>query len=225
MDGQVTAVQETGQAGQEAAQAASVVEAAVQETQTSETTQEKVGALQKFIDGLFGGRKAADGKNADEAAEGEEPLGDGGDTASGKTFTQTELDAAIEAAKKQWQDEAAEAERVRKLSPEEKAAEEQKKSTERIAELEGQLMRKELREAAVAALEKDGFPVALAGILDYSSMESMEKSLKTTTEVFKESIASTIKTRLRGKTPEGLGAAASSENLLRDQIAKNIRGL
>lgn len=191
-----------------------------QEQQTAESTPEKVSALQKFINGLFGGGKddaAAEPEKKDAA-----PAADG---EAEKSFTQADMDAAIEAAKQQWSDEAAEAERVRKLSPEEKAKEEQEKKDTEIASLKSQLLQKELRETATKTLEKDGFPVGLADVLDYSSKERMEETLKNTTEVFKESLAAAIQNRLRGKTPEGLGRAASSENLLRDQIARNIRGL
>ena len=71
----------------------------------------------------------------------------------------------------------------------------------------------------------NGFPVGLADVLDYSSKERMEETLKNTTKVFKDSLAVAIQSRLKGKTPEGLGGAASAENLLRDQIARNVRGL
>lgn len=84
---------------------------------------------------------------------------------------------------------------------------------------------KELKESAVKSLEKEGFPVGLAEMLNYSSKENMESSLKQTQEIFKESLSAAVKERLKGKTPEGLGNATSAENLLRDQIAKNIRGL
>ena len=91
--------------------------------QTAESTPEKVSTLQKFIDGLFGGGKKAEGtepekKDGDPAAEKAEEE---------KSFTQADVDAAIEAAKQQWLDEAAEAERVKKLTPEEKAKEEKEK--------------------------------------------------------------------------------------------------
>jgi len=189
--------------------------------QTAESTPEKVSALQKFINGLFGGGKEADGtepkkKEGEAAAEG---------AAEEKSFTQADMDAAIEAAKKQWLDEAAEAERVKKLTPEERAKEEQEKKDSEIADLRSKLLQKELKENATKALEADGFPVSLAEMLDYSSKERMEETLKNTMNVFKDSLASAIQTRLKGKTPEGLGGAASAENLLRDQIAKNIRGL
>lgn len=200
------------------------VQAAAEETQaqqTAEATPEKVNALQKFINGLFGGGKDADA--AEPEKKGVDPVADG--TAEEKNFTQADLDAAIEAAKKQWEDAAAEAERVKKLTPEQRAEEEQQKKDSEIASLRSQLLQKELRENAAKSLEKDGFPAGLADVLDYSSKERMEETLKNTTEIFKKSLAAAIQTRLKGKTPEGLGGAASSENLLRDQIARNIRGL
>ena len=190
----------------------------MQEQQTAESTPEKVSALQKFINGLFGG-----GKEEDAESEKKEEKTTVEATAE-KSFTQADMDAAIEAAKQQWLDEAAEAERVKKLTPEEKAKEEQEKKDSEIASLRSQLLQKELRESATKALETDGFPVGLADVLDYSSKERMEETLKNTTEIFKSSLEVAIKSRLKGKTPEGLGGAASAENLLRDQIARNIRG-
>ena len=200
------------------------VQATATETQgqqTAESTPEKVSALQKFINGLFGGGKEADGAEP-EKKEGE-AVAEG--AAEEKSFTQADVDAAIESAKQKWLDEAAEAERVKKLTPEEKAKEEQEKKDSEIASLRSQLLQKELRENATKALEADGFPVGLADVLDYSSKERMEETLANTTKVFKESLAVAIQTRLKGKTPEGLGGAASAENMIRDQIAKNIRGL
>lgn len=85
--------------------------------QTAESTPEKVSALQKFIDGLFGGGKKADGAEPEKKED--EPAAK--ETAEEKSFTQADMDAALEAAKQKWLDEAAEAERVKKLTPEEKA--------------------------------------------------------------------------------------------------------
>ena len=214
MDGQMTTTPEADKNIQ-------VPATETQEQQTAESTPEKVSTLQKFINGLFGGGKEADAA-APAKKEEEKTLPD---AAAEKTFTQADIDAAIEAAKQQWADEAAEAERVKKLTPEEKAAEEQQKKDSEIASLRSQLLQKELRENATKALEKDGFPVGLADVLDYSSKERMEETLKNTTEIFKASLAVAIQTRLKGRTPEGLGGAATAENLLRDQIARNIRGL
>lgn len=138
-----------------------------QEQQTAESTPEKVSALQKFINGLFGGGKETDGAES-EKKEGEAAAESSSEE---KSFTQADVDAAIEAAKQQWLDEAAEAERVKKLTPEERTAEEQQKKDFEIADLRSRLLQKELRENAVKSLEKDGFPVGLADVLDYSSKD------------------------------------------------------
>lgn len=213
---ETTTMQGTGQESRNAA-------AETQEPQTAENATQKVSALQKFINGLLGGDKGTDAAEAE--TKDADPETDGEAEKEKKNYTQADLDAAVEAAKQQWLDEAAEAERVRKLTPEQKAAEEDQKKDTEIANLKSQLLQKELRESAVKSLEKDGFPVGLADVLDYSSKERMEETLKNTTATFKESLATAIQTRLKGKTPEGLGGAASSENLIRDQIARNIRGL
>ena len=189
--------------------------------QTAENTSEKVNAFQKFINELFGGGKDSDAAGVPKKEESEETT----NTSEEKSFTKADMDAAIEAAKQQWQAEAAEAERIKKLTPEEQAKEEQAKKDSEIASLKKQLLQKDLRENAVKALEKDGFPVGLADMLDYSSKERMEETLSSVTAAFKASIETAVNEKLRGKTPEGLGMAASSMNLFRDQIAKNIRGL
>ena len=96
---------------------------------------------------------------------------------------------------------------------------------EQIAELQAKLLKSDLQKKATASLEKDGYPVGLAELLDYTSEEAMEKSLSKLTDTFKGSLQAAVESRLRGKTPAGLGNAASAENMLRDQIARNIRGL
>lgn len=219
MDGQTT----TTQGAEQTTQAEQTSTTATQEQNSVEATPEKLNAFQKFMEGLFGGNRNADGK-AEDTSSGD-AAADTGSAKTEKTFTQADIDSAVEAAQQKWKDDAAEAERVKNLSPEEKAAEEEKKKDTEIETLRAQLLQKELKEAAVKSLEKEGFPVGLAEMLNYSSKEEMESSLKQTQEIFKESLSAAVKERLKGKTPEGLGNATSAENLLRDQIAKNIRGL
>lgn len=191
----------------------------------AEGTQEKATAtaFQKFLDGLFGNREKPAGDGTESGAASGEAKADG--VAGEKSFSRADVDAAIEAAKQEWAAQAEEEKRIAKLSPEEKAAEEQKKKDEQIADLQAKLLTSQLRTQATAALEKDGYPVGLAEMLDYSSKEAMEKSMENLTGMFKGSLEAAVNQRLRGKVPEGLGAAASTEGMLKDQIAKNIRGL
>ncbi len=219
MDGQTT----TTMGAEQTTQTEHTSTTATQEQQTVEATPEKLNAFQKFMEGLFGGSKNTEDKAEDKPSG--DTTADQDNAATDKTFTQADVDAAIEAAQRKWKDDAAEAERIKNLSPEEKAAEEEKKKDKEIETLRSQLLQKELKESAVKSLEKEGFPVGLAEMINYSSKEEMENSLKKTQEIFKESLSAAVTERLKGKTPEGLGNATSAENLLRDQIAKNIRGL
>ena len=212
MDEQTTTMQETETA-------ASAVVTETQGQQAAGTGDEKGNAFQRFMEAIFKGTRETDAAATEEKQDMAAAAGEG------RHISQADMDAAIEAAKQKWEEEAADAERVRKLSPEERAAEEQQRKDSEIADLRNQLLRKELQESAVKALEQDGFPVGLAGVLDYSSKEKMEESLANTTRIFKDSLAAAVQSRLKGRTPEGLGSAASAENLLKDQIAKNVRGL
>lgn len=137
-----------------------------------------------------------------------------------KTFTQADLDAAVAKALAD-KDEAA---RLAKLPPEERAKAESEAKDKEIAGLQAKLLQRDLKQTAVAMLDQAGYPVALADMLDYTSKESMEKSLAAVQETFKSSLEAALKEKLRGKTPAGLGDAGGSEGAIRDQIAQNIRG-
>lgn len=185
--------------------------------QSVEATPQKVSTLQKFIDGLFSGKDTAETAKDDTAKTSESK-------ADLKSFTEDDVNSAVEAARKKWLSEQAEAERIKALSPEEKAKDEQLKKDEELTDLKNQLLQRELRDKAIAELDREGYPVKLAETLNYTNKEKMEENLKSTMEVFKESLKTAVDTRLKGKTPEGLGGAASAENMIKDQIAKNIRG-
>ena len=137
-----------------------------------------------------------------------------------KAFTQADLDAAVAKALADKD----EADRLAKLPPEERAKAENEAKEKEVADLKAQLLQRDLKQTAVAALDQAGYPVALADMLDYTSKESMEKSLAAVQETFKSSLEAALKEKLRGKTPAGLGDAGGSEGAIRDQIAQNIRG-
>ena len=184
-------------------------------------TPEQQTTFQKWLAGLFGGKEAASaGQEGDPAAD----KGGGKQEPQGKTYTEADLQAEIDKAKAAWAAEQQEQARLAKLTPEERARAEADAKDQKLADLEAKLLQRDLKDAALAKLEKEGFPVGLADLLTYTDQESMEKSLERVQEVFKTSLEAAVKERLRGKTPEGLGGAATAENALKDQIAQNIRG-
>lgn len=181
-------------------------------------TQEQQNAFQRFMSSLFGGKEPA------APAEGTETTPAPQQEPEGKTYTEADLQARLEAAKAEWAAQQQEQARLSKLPPEERAKAEADAQREELEGLRAQLLQRDLKDAALKQLEKDGFPAGLADLLTYTDKEAMEKSMAHVQGVFKGCLEAAVKERLRGKTPEGLGGAASAENAIRDQIAQNIRG-
>lgn len=189
-------------------------------TEGKETeNKEQLSAIQKLMSSLFGGK--------DKAEETEPaPAGKGGTSEGGETsFTQADVDAAVRAAKEKWENEVAEAARFKKLSPEEREEEEAKKKEEELTTLRKKVLETELRGKAALVLTEAKLPDGLLDLLDYTSEENMKKGLDRLIPLYRASIEAGVKEKLRGKTPEGLGSSGGGENLLRAQIAKNVRGL
>ncbi len=203
---------ETIPAGTETAPAAGT-ESPTQETNAE--TDKQISAFEKFMRGLFGDKK----KEEPAKPKAEEPPAQ-----DAKQYTQNQLQEMFAAEREKWQKEQDEKARLAKLSPEEQTKAALKAKEKEIAELKAQSLRRDLHDKAVAAFSADGYPVELAELVDCCSGEDgMKQSMETIQKVFKSCLETAVNTRLKGKTPEGLGGAAKPQNSLRDQIAKNIR--
>ncbi|MDR1629740.1 MAG: DUF4355 domain-containing protein [Oscillospiraceae bacterium] len=175
------------------------------EGQESEQAAMQPGAQEQAAEQSINGNPGDSAAEVTEQGEQEQQADQSADTP--KTFTQEDVDKLLDAERQKL---------LGALSPEEKAQ-------VRIKELESQLLKKELKESAIAALNKEGFPVGLAELLQYDSKESMETSLATMQASFKECVAAAIKEKLRGKTPEGLGGAAAGENNPVDMFSRTFK--
>lgn len=130
-----------------------------------EGAKEQLNAFQKFMKTLIGGEKEDPAKETPPAEGGE-----GKETKpnlTAKSYSEDELATALAAEKQKWQDEQKEKERIARLSPEEREKAEKYSTDKKIADLEQKLLQKDLREEAVAALSKDGYPVGLAEPVEY----------------------------------------------------------
>lgn len=164
---------------------------------------EQDGLMQKFMDFLSRGeKKSAQSKDKSAEAEG-----------GGKTYTQAEFDAAVTEA-------VAKASVGGQKQPEKAAGADMQKE---LAELKARLLNKELREVAAAELQKQNLPADLAALLDYSSKEKMQASLKTVADSFNSSIEAAVKERLKGTTPPGLGMGGGSQETIEAQIEKAMK--
>lgn len=142
----------------------------------------------------------------------------------GKTYTEADMQAQIDAAKAQWEAERKEQERLAKLSPEERAKAEAAKTGDEITQLKAQLLAHDLKDKAVARLSGDGYPVGLADLLPLNSEQDMTAAIDKLTDAFDTAVAAAVKERLRGKPPAGIGRDNNQTEAMRDQIAKAIRG-
>lgn len=213
---------ETTAAGTTTMQEGTTAGEATQAAATASTDQ--MNSFQKFLVslGIGGGKDKGTGAQQETHEEGEKAQGAAAET--GKSYTKQDLDTALEKARLEWETSAKEKARLEKLSPEERAKAEAEAKDKELEGLKAQLLARDLKQAAVGTLDKEGFPVKLAELVDYSSKENMENSLATVQSVFQEALAAALKDKLRGKTPIGLGDAASTEGSMKDQIAQNIRG-
>ena len=135
-----------------------------------------------------------------------------------------------------WAAEQQEQARLAKLTPEERAKAESDAKDQQLADLQAKLLQRDLKDAALAKLEKEGFPVGLADLLTYTDQESMEKSLETIHVQHRDFDlgAAVVPHQLVVQFHPAAGGlflcrlvqfgAATAENAMKDQIAQNIRG-
>lgn len=183
--------------------------AAAQET-------EGMTALQKFMAALVGADKKAE-PAAQEKPEEKETA------PSGKSFSENDFKSALEAERQKWELEQAEKERLAKLPPADREKTERDLQDKKISELETKLQTRNLKDIALAELSKEGFPLSLANALNYADEKTMRATLEVLKVDFKTCLADALKEKIKGKTPLGLGGTGT-ENSIKEQIARNIRG-
>ena len=142
-----------------------------------------------------------------------------------KTFTEADIEAAKEEARKQLLAEQEEEKRRAKLSPEEKEAEDKKKAEAHTKELEAKILKMELEKKAGDLLKEKRLPAGLLRLLNFESEDKLKESLDTVDKVYKEELQTGVNEKLKGKTPKGLGPSGNiGEELMTAEIRKRVRG-
>lgn len=152
-------------------------------------------------------QSGTDGGNSPQAAE--------------KKFTQEDVNKIIadrlKSEQKRWEkkaaDEKAEAERVAKMSAEEKARHEQEKREREFARREEELSRKERTATARDMLAEKGIPAALVSAVDVSSDEAVAPSIEALAKAFNDAVAAEVAKKLAG-TPPKKGEPAKTDPFL-----------
>ena len=131
-------------------------------------------------------------------------------TPTAKTFTQDELNAILDKRLKRERDEAekrtqaaiTEAQKLAKMSADERAEHERQELQKTLAQRESEITKRELRAEAKSQLSDKGLPVELAEVLPYMDAETTNQALEAVEKVFRLAVEKGVNERLKGQAPK-----------------------
>lgn len=184
--------------------------------------------LQYFAEGGEGdGTGSGDGDGAG-AGEGnkKEPTFDemlqAGHQAEFDRRVQKAIDTAVRNAQDKWKtltdDKVSEAEKLAKMTAQEKAEYMQQKKEKELSDREADITRRELMATAKNTLTEKGMPIELAEILNYADAESCNKSIAAVEKAFQSAVETAVEERLKGGKP--MKKAGSEVETLEEEIRK-----
>ena len=129
--------------------------------------------------------------------------------------------------KEKWQamtdDKLSEAEKLAKMTKEEKAQYMQQKKEKELSDREAAITRKELMAEAKNTLAGKNLPQELAEVLNYADAESCNKSIAAVEKAFQSAVQAAVEERLKGKDPMKK-APRDAEDALEAQVRSIIVG-
>lgn len=179
-----------------------------------------------------GGGAGGEGGTGGDSGEGNEPpsfddLLKGGHQAEFDRRVQKAIDTALTNAQEKWQaltdDKLSEAEKLAKMTKEEKADYLQQKREKELADKEASITRRELMAEAKNTLAEKKLPVGLAEVLNYADADSCSKSIAAVEKAFNEAVEAGVQERLKGSTPPKK-ASGNQETELAKQVEALMMG-
>lgn len=176
-----------------------------------------------------GDGETGEGNSAEQPPSFDDFLKGEGNQAEFDRRVQKAINTALTNAQQKWQaladDKLSEAEKLAKMSKEEKAQYMQQKHEKELADREADITRRELKTQARITLAEKEVPVSLAEVLVYSDAESCNKSIATVVDAFQEAVQKAVEEKLKGgkppkKAPESGGNENGAQSFV-DVIKKN----
>lgn len=197
--------------------------------------------LQLFAEGGDGaGADGGNGGGSGEGAGGEGGAGSdtppsfddflktGGNQAEFDRRVQKAVNTAVTKAQEKWQaladDKLSEAEKLAKMTKEEKAQYMQQKREKELTDREAAITRKELMAEAKNTLASDGLPQELAEVLDYSDADTCKKSMEKVKEVFQRAVETAVEEKLKGGKPPKKAPGGDAQKALEEQVYNIMMG-
>lgn len=197
--------------------------------------------LQLFAEGGDGaGADGGNGGGSGEGAGGEGGAGGdtppsfddflktGGNQAEFDRRVQKAVNTAVTKAQEKWQaladDKLSEAEKLAKMTKEEKAQYMQQKREKELTDREAAITCKELMAEAKNTLASDGLPQELAEVLDYSDADTCNKSMEKVKEVFQRAVETAVEEKLKGGKPPKKAPGGDAQKALEEQVYNIMMG-
>ena len=196
--------------------------------------------LQFFADG--GDGAGADGGNGSGSGEGSGGDGGAGSAVSFDDFLKTgsnqaefdrrvqkAVNTAVTNAQEKWQaltdDKLSEAEKLAKMTKEEKADYLQKKKEKELSDREAAITRKELMAEAKNTLAEKNLPAGLAEVLNYTDADSCNKSITAVEKAFQAAVEAAVQERLKGGIPPKKAPETNTQEALEKQVYNAMMGI
>ena len=186
--------------------------------------------------GADGGNGGGSGEDAggEGGAGGDTPpsfddfLKTGGNQAEFDRRVQKAVNTAVTKAQEKWQaladNKLSEAEKLAKMTKEEKAQYMQQKREKELTDREAAITRKELMAEAKNTLASDGLPQELAEVLDYSDADTCKKSMEKVKDVFQRAVETAVEEKLKGGKPPKKAPGGDAQKALEEQVYNIMMG-
>lgn len=193
--------------------------------------------LQVFAEGDTSGDEGEGGDGGGSSGTGEK----GGTSQSFDDFLKTgenqgefdrrvqeAVNTAVKDAQEKWKaltdDKLSEAERLAKMTEDEKKEYLQDKKEKDLAAREAEVTKKELMAEAKNTLAGDGLPQELAEVLDYTDADACKKSMDTVKKAFQKAVEAAVEERLKGGKPPKKATETKDEDILKQQVYNAMMG-
>lgn len=191
--------------------------------------------LQFFAEGDGAGADGGDGSGAGTGGEQNQTFDEilaAGHQAEFDRRMNKAIETAVKNAQDKWKlmtdDKVSEAEKLAKMTAQEREKYQQKKREAELDERERVLVTKELKATAMKTLAEKSLPLGLAEVLNYADAESCNASITAVEKAFQDAVENAVNERLKGgetikKTEGGLQAYTKEQvsAMSTDEINKN----
>ena len=179
-------------------------------------------------EGGNGGGASGTGDEGNEPQSFDDFLKTGGNQAEFDRRVQKAVNTAVTNAQEKWQaltdDKVSEAEKLAKMTKEEKAQYMQQKKEKELSEREAAITRKELMAEARNTLAGDGLPQELAEVLNYTDADACKKSMETVKAAFQKAVEAAVEEKLKGGKPPKKATETDEQKTQQQKVYNAMMG-